>query len=99
MKGSHYTLIFACALFWVFGFAGSHANFAGTGLSFFLSNGSRTKLLETCFAKLGRFTVLWLSALASENIETLKLETGREHSRVLTAWPHIPKCRLPQSCC
>ena len=73
-----------------------------TDLSFFLSNGSRTKLFETCFAKLGRFTVLWLSALASEkteNIETLKLETGREHSRVLTAWPHIPKCRLPQICC
>ena len=31
--------------------------------------------------------------------KTLKLETGREHSRVLTAWPHIPKCRLPQICC
>ena len=57
MKGSHYTFIFACALFWVFGFgrmlACSHADFAGTDISFFLWNGSRTKLFETYFANSG----------------------------------------------
>ena len=57
-----------------FGFSGliarSHADFSGADLSFFLSNGSRTMLFETCFAKLGRFSVLWLSASASQNIET-----------------------------
>ena len=40
--------------FWFSGLvACSHADFAGTDLSFFLSNGSRTKLFETYFANSG----------------------------------------------
>ena len=92
MKGSHFTL-HICSVH-CFGFSGllacSHAGFAQAGLSFALKIERVSNNAYRNIAKLGRFSVLWLSEYGIRKHRNLKLGVNIW----VTARPYMPKSRL-----